>query len=222
VVPAEDLPKLKKQIEGILARCKKYVTMRLSFKKRMRSEDVQLLTEARDLLIQKGGQLVLASLQADVATWLKLLDYDREFVIAEDADQAELAHRRHAGGIKSSTPAAKSAAPAPTSRPAAPAPRAWSVVARSDAAVVVRAPGATGAARTKAPLALLEVERGGQGGAVAEVERLSSSGARDIVFDLAAFAQPKNDRFEPLAEALALGQMKGVRTSFARVSRELR
>lgn len=92
VVPSEDLPRLRRQLEGVIARGKRYVTMRLSFKKRMRSEDVTLLTEARDIVASAGGQLALASLQQDVATWLKMLDYDREFLIFDDVDAAELAH----------------------------------------------------------------------------------------------------------------------------------
>jgi len=226
VVPAEDLPKLKKQIEGILARGKKYVTMRLSFKKRMRSEDVQLLTEARDLLIQKGGQLVLASLQADVATWLKLLDYDREFVIAEDADQAELAHKKHAAGGKAG-PAAQ-APKKPTGKTGAiaaipapmPAKGAFSIASRSDSAVVVKC--GPGSKRTKAPVALVTVDRTAVPQVLAEVERLSASGARDLVLDLSGIAQPKGERMDVLGEASTLAQMKGVRLSFARVSRELR
>jgi anti-anti-sigma regulatory factor len=225
VVPAEDLPKLKKQIEGILARGKRYVTMRLSFKKRMRSEDVQLLTEARDLLLQQGGQLVLASLQADVATWLKLLDYDREFVIAEDADQAELAHRKHAAGGK---PATAQAPKKPTGKTgviaAIPAPMptkgALSIASRSDSAVVVKC--GPGSKRTKAPVAVVAVDRASVPQILAEVERLSASGARDLVVDLSAVAQPKGERMDVLGEAATLAQMKGVRLSFARVSRELR
>ncbi|MEZ0227185.1 MAG: hypothetical protein ACAI25_01050, partial [Planctomycetota bacterium] len=135
VVPAEELPKLRRQIESVLGRGKRYVTMRLSFKKRMRSEDVQLLTEARDLLAENKGQLVLASLQQDVATWLKLLDYDREFVIADDADAAELAHKKHAAGVKTAPKAAATGSKTGSSLAAV---KSWSVVSRSDAAVVVR------------------------------------------------------------------------------------
>ncbi|MEZ0227184.1 MAG: hypothetical protein ACAI25_01045 [Planctomycetota bacterium] len=57
---------------------------------------------------------------------------------------------------------------------------------------------------------------------MAEVERLGSSGVRDVVFDLKAFESPRGDRVEPLGEAMALAQIKGVRVTFGRVSRELR
>jgi anti-anti-sigma regulatory factor len=229
VVAAEELPKLRRQIESILSRGKRYVTMRLSFKKRMRSEDVQLLTEARDLLTQSGGQLVLASLQQDVATWLKLLDYDREFVITEDADQAELAHRKHASGAKPApAPSRKATAPLPaataTSIPVpAAAPGRFSVIARGDGSVVVRSPGAgPGGTRVKAPVVLVELDRAAIGSLIAEVERLSSSGVRDIIIDTKPCDPPKGERFDAFGDAAMLAQMKGVRLSFARVSRELR
>ncbi len=128
VVSAEDLPGLRRQVEQVLARGKRYVTIRLSFKQRMRAEDVQRLIEARDLLLQQGGQLVLASLSHGVATWLKLLDYEREFVIAEDVDVAEVQHRLHAAGRQ---PQTGSVIPA---RKPAEAPEAGSEIRRAPAA----------------------------------------------------------------------------------------
>jgi anti-anti-sigma regulatory factor len=216
VVPAEELPKLRREIEGVLSRGKKYVTMRLSFKKRMRSEDVTILTEARDTVAQAGGQLVLASLQSDVATWLKLLDYDREFLIFEDADQAELAHRRHAAGIKSPVRApAKSAAPEP----------GFQIVGRTASSVTVRPKAKVGGpvgSRRVAQVALVTLTRAGLPGLKAEVERLAGQGVRDVCVDLKALDVIRGERVEALGEAAAAARAKGTRLTYGQVGRELR
>jgi anti-anti-sigma regulatory factor len=219
VVTQDELPQLEKQIQSSLGRGKKYVTMRLSFKKRMRSEDVDRLVAARNQVKAAGGQLVLASLQADVLQWLKLLEFDREFLIFEDADAAEVAHRKHAMG-QSVAPAG--AAPAPKE---APSGATFEMTERTRDRIVVRpksAVGKGGVARTKVDVPVLELAREALPGLQAEVARRVAAGSKDVIVDVGALDQVRGERVEPLSEAVEAARAKGGRVAYARVGRELR
>jgi anti-anti-sigma regulatory factor/predicted nucleic acid-binding Zn-ribbon protein len=131
LVSDADLPKLAKDVARIVSGGgKKHVSLRLHFGRKMTSDDVNVLTAVRDYLQKQGGQLALVSLPQDVLKWLRLLEFDREFLIVESGDEADEAHRRHAAG-QAPAPAAKAAAPpprpsSPPPRPAAPAPASTS------------------------------------------------------------------------------------------------
>lgn len=92
-----ELGGLVEQARAALTRGRRYMTLRVHFKRGAQRDGQELaaLSEARDLLAREGGQLVLAALQAGFEEWLRSTG---GFQIADDADQAERLHRLHAAG----------------------------------------------------------------------------------------------------------------------------
>lgn len=92
-----ELSGLLEQVRAAIGRGRRYVTLRVHFKRGAQRDGQELaaMSEARDLLARTGGQLVLAALQAGFEEWLRSTG---GFQIADDADQAERLHRLHAAG----------------------------------------------------------------------------------------------------------------------------
>lgn len=164
-----ELGELLKDVTKIVERSdKKHVSLRMHFGRQITSEDVSVLTSVRDFLAEKGGQLALVSLQKDVLKWLKLLEFDREFLIAESADDADLAHRRHASGeVMAAPPPKPKPLPAPPKPTPAPAPEGASLAFESEVSLAVD----TGGAPSSAELDTLRVDLGR---AVSEAAQLKS------------------------------------------------
>ena len=122
---ADELTRLDTDLRKVVNGGKRYVSLRVHFDRPVRSDDVDHLAGSRDYLAREGGQLALVALPQEVLKWLQMLEFDREFLIVESADEAELAHRRHAAGHGSgaSAPAARPsvAAAPPTELDPAPA-----------------------------------------------------------------------------------------------------
>lgn len=215
LVEAEELPALRDRVAAALKKGKKYFTVRLHFKRRMTSDDLKGLVAARDAASRGGGLLVLAALQKDVSEWLRLLGEERNFVIAESADEAERTHRRHASG--------EAVGPAPAPAPAdAPG---FVVVAKDARSLTVRP--AAGKAKpiaktTTAATRVITLGRDGLPGLGARAKRLGAEGVQDVIADLGRFKEIRGERFDELPKAVEAARKAGVRLAFGNVSREVK
>lgn len=215
LVEADELGALRDRVQAALKKGKKYFTVRLHFRRdrRVTTEDMRALSGARDIAAKAGGQVVLAALQEELSKWLRLLGEDRNFTIAETADEAEQLHRRHAAG----------------ELPAAAPPRAGEaafVVMSKDARSIVIRPSATRAKATVRPtvaaLRVIVLGREGLGSLSVRVKRLAAEGVHDVVADLSKFKEIRGESFDALPRALELAGKLGVRLAFGSVAREVR
>lgn len=215
LVQADELPGLRDRVEQIVRKGKKYLTLRLHFKRdrRMADGDLATLVAVRDRMTKAGGQLVLASLQEDVLKWLKLLDEDRHFVITDSADAAEKAHARHASGE----------APPVAAKPAGPP---LSVVeSKVDAAsgkgtITVRSQ--KGGKSERVPVRVVVLGKEGLPHLGTRVKRLAGEKLRDVVADMGRFKDIRGERFDAIPASLEQAKKAGVRVAFANVSREVK
>lgn len=211
LVEADELARLRDQLQVALKRGRKYFTVRLHFERgrKMTSDDMHALVTARDAVARAQGQLVLAALQDDVLKWLRLLGEDRHFTIVDSADDAEQLHRRHAAG-EVVTP--------PPSEPAA----AFSVVAKDGRTVAIRAAGGGKGQPVTAPVRVITLGRDGLTGLPARVKQVVGEGVRDLVADLGRFKEIRGESFDALPRALEAATKAGARLTFGNVSREVR
>lgn len=228
LVEADDLPRLRAQVQAALQRGRKYFTLRLHFKRdrRLTSEDMQALVAARDVVARGKGQLVLAALQDDVLKWLRLLGEDRHFTIVEHPDEAERLHRRHASGevLTPPAPAAEQAAFVMLSRDAS-GGNTGSVVIRptSTGDKTGAKTGAKGGGKhVTARVRVITLGRDGLAGLPVRVKRLAAEGVHDVVADLARFKEIRGESFDALPRALEAAEKAGARLTFGNVSREVR
>ncbi|MGE0713624.1 MAG: hypothetical protein AB7N76_05010 [Planctomycetota bacterium] len=202
-VDDDDLPKLERELRKVVAGGKKHVSLRLHFDRPMREEDVTVLTACRHLLAREGGQLALVALPHDALKWLRMLDFDREFLIVETADEAEEAHRRQAGG-EAPLPPGKSPAKAAAAPAQAAAP--FAVVSQDGDAYVIRPRekvGAPSVRRTNREVPLLdpaqdlsglpERVRGLAVGALVDLGRLRDASQSQALRPLAAASRLAGD-----------------------------
>lgn len=211
LLQADELATLRDRTSQLVKRGKRYLTLRMHFKRdrRMSESDMAALVAARDQLAAAGGQLVLASLQEEVLKWLKLLDEDRHFVVADSADAADLAHRRHAAGLVTTAPAAADAPPF--------------VVASSDAKrIVVRPRGKSGGKGVTAALRVVALGKDGLPHLAGRLERIARDGVRDIAVDLARFKDIRGERFDAVPGAVEKARARGARVAFASASRDVK
>lgn len=215
LVEADELGALRDRVQTAIKKGKKYFTLRLHFRRdrRVTTEDMRALAGARDIAAKAGGQVVLAALQEELSKWLRLLGEDRNFTIAETADEAERLHRRHAAG---ELPAA---APPRDGEPA------FVVMSKDARAIVIRPSAARAKATVKPTVAALRVVvlgREGLSSLGVRVKRLAADGVHDVVADLSKFKEIRGESFDPLPRALELAQKLGVRLAFGGVAREVR
>jgi anti-anti-sigma regulatory factor len=220
-----ELDKLVEEIDTVLARSKRFVNLRLHFDRdrRMQSEDVTALTNARDRLTAAEGQLALVALPQEFLKWLRLLDEDRNFLVVETEDEAELAHRRRAAG-KAAAIGSPGAARRSVAVPAAEA-APYTVVEESDRHLVIRPREFLQASMPtplRTPARLLVLGRGGIPGLAAHLESLAAQEVYDVIVDMSLFREIQGERFDPLPVAVKAAGSAGVRLAFANTSREVK
>ena len=205
-VEADELTGLRDQIGEVMGRGRVHVTLRVHVPRgrRMQSEDVHALSEARDLLEGAGGQLVLVSLQAEFLQWLRLLDEEQHFQIVETAIDAERLHREHAvQGVAVLGPSLQ-------------------LVSAEGDRFVVRAPeGEHVEGEAILTGRLIELAPAGLTALGPRIHALAEEGVQDVVVDLSAFQGVDGVRFEPVVGAVAAARARGVRLEFAGVSGEI-
>jgi len=209
LVEADELPKLQRELRKMVARDKRYITLRLHFERAMRADDVDLLAGCRDFLAAEGGQLVFVSLQYEVLKWLKLLGFDREFLILETADEAERAHARHAAGE-----APLRTAPARDEAP-------FAIVEEGAHHFVVRPRGLVGRSsvkRTSMEIPLIGVKGETLSGLPG---RLRGSSARAAIVDLARVTGADAKGLRPLGDAVAVAHAGNGLLAFGNATREV-
>jgi hypothetical protein len=204
-----DLPRLESDLRKIVARGKNHVSLRLHFTRPMTSEDVQALSACRDYLASQNGQLLLLSLPHEILKWLRMLEFDREFLIVETAEEADLAHRRHAAGEQPIV--------------SVPEEGPFVIVGEEGSAFVLRPRELRD--RSSVRRASLQVPRivpgsdalGELPGRLGKLERGSG-----VLVDLTHAEEVEGKRFEPLETAASLARQNGLALVFANATHEVK
>jgi hypothetical protein len=219
LVDDHELPRLEHNLRKVVQKGKKHVSLRLHFERPMREEDVTILTACRDFLTREGGQLALVALPDAALKWLRLLDFEREFLVVETADEAEAAHIAHSSGED------------PRATLPKPPPALPEVLTQHDPYVLVSQDGDAYTVRPRATLDDLSVRRTNQELPLLTPEDSDLSGLADrvrgvsvgAIVDLGSLRDASQSKaLQPLVEASSVARDHQLLLVCANVSHEVR